>query len=260
MTPRRVLFPFSVLALGALLQGQTTPPSAPAQAVPPAAAPTATNPPAAPVAIPRPTAAVPTGITKEQGLREIDAALARFEVTANAEASPVLHAAMMTRLTVLRQRRAELARVFTPGRFRALQASILQEVRVSDKITPTVDPNEGRFRRPLTLDESVQAATGDTNRALALEAARRDEQYRADRASEESSRRLMEVSRINADLARLSAQIDASTVGDPNRRAEMTARLRELEQERTRIEWSSQPSTFDQLRSEIQREADRARP
>lgn len=272
MNPRRPLLVLLVVMMVAGLPAQTPPAPSPAPAVPPpeaAAAPAATTPTApapatavapVPAGNPAPTAKAkaPT-ITKEQALKEIDAGLAAFELTARTETSPVIQAAMMTRLTVLRQRRADLAKAFTLGRFRSLQASILQEVRVENKMTPTSDPNEGRLRRSLTLDQSVNAATGDANRMLALDAARRDEQYRADRAAEESSRRLMEVSRINADLSRLSSQIDASTVGDPGRRAEMTMRLRELEQERTRLELSAQPSTFETLRSDIQREADRAR-
>jgi hypothetical protein len=266
--------------LWAGLHGQTPPSTAtdaaPVAPVAPAATPAVPAPVASPEASPTPAAAaapapvasasasasasnVPT-LTKEEALKEIDAGLAAFDLTARAERSPVIHAAMMTRLTLLRQRRADLAKAFSPGRFRALQASILQEVRVENILTPSSDPSEGRLRRPLTLEESVSVATSDANRMLALDAARREEQYRSDRAAEETSRRLMEMARINSDLSRLSAQIDSSTVGDPVRRAELTMRLRELEQERTRLELSSQPTTFDQLRSEIQREADRARP
>ena len=262
--------------LWAGLHGQTPPSTAtdaaPVAPVASAAEPAVPAPVASPEASPTPAAAaapapaasasasnVPT-LTKEEALKEIDAGLAAFDLTARAERSPVIHAAMMTRLTLLRQRRADLAKAFSPGRFRALQASILQEVRVENILTPSSDPSEGRLRRSLTLEESVSAATSDANRMLALDAARREEQYRSDRAAEETSRRLMEMARINSDLSRLSAQIDASTVGDPVRRAELTMRLRELEQERTRLELSSQPTTFDQLRSEIQREADRARP
>ena len=274
MTLRRLRLTLPAAMLLAGLHGQTPPSLAPDAApvapvapdtslavpAPVASAEAPPTPPVAPVAS-APSSATPARtLTKEEALKEIDAGLAAFDLTARAERSPVIHAAMMTRLTLLRQRRADLAKAFSPGRFRALQASILQEVQVSDKITPGFDPDGGRLRRPLTLDESVNAATSDANRMLALDAARREEQYRTDRAAEETSRRLMEMSRINADLSRLSGQIDASTVGDPIRRAELTTRLRELEQERTRLELSSQPTTFDQLRAEIQREADRARP
>lgn len=265
MTTRRFLLPLSVVALMAGLKAQT-PPAAPAATPTPAPTAPANTPAAAPAAATTKSAPATTpmaqpapGLTKEQALKEIDAGLARFEVAVNAETSPVLQAAMKTRLTVLRQRREELAKTYTPGRFRALQASLLQEVRVEDRMTPSLDPNEGRSRRPITLDAAVDAATRDADRLLALDAARREEQSRTDRAEEEASRRRMEVARINADLSRLSAQIDAATVGDPNRRAELNMRLRDLEQERTRLEMSAQPSSFDTLRADIQREADRAR-
>ena len=257
---------FAALGLGpvAILSAQT--PAAPAPAADSVAATAAAAPTPAATETPAPSAAQPAAptdavapeLTKEQALVEIDAGLARFELAMKLETSPVIHAAMNTRLTLFRQRREDLAKNFTSGRFRALQASLLQQVTVEDKMTPAFDPSEGRTRRPLTLTDAVKGSL-EQSRALANEAAQRDDRYRADRAAEEASARRMEVARINADLSRLSAQIDASTVGDPNRRAELNMRLRDMEQQRTLMELSAQPTPFDTLRADIQREADRVR-
>ena len=188
MTLRRLRLTLPAALLLAGLHGQTPPSPAPDAApvapvapdtslavpAPVASAEAPPTPPVAPVASAPSSATHARTLTKEEALKEIDAGLAAFDLTARAERSPVIHAAMMTRLTLLRQRRADLAKAFSPGRFRAMQASILQEVQVSDKITPGFDPDGGRLRRPLTLDESVNAATSDANRMLALDAARRE--------------------------------------------------------------------------------------
>ena len=134
MTLRRLRLTLPAAMLLAGLHGQTPPSPAPDAApvapvapdtslavpapVAPAEAPP--TPPVAPVAS-APSSATPARtLTKEEALKEIDAGLAAFDLTARAERSPVIHAAMMTRLTLLRQRRADLAKAFSPGRFRAL--------------------------------------------------------------------------------------------------------------------------------------------
>lgn len=251
-----VVFATFGLGMGAILSAQTPVAPVTATAAPtPAPKETPASPAAQPVA---PTDAVVPELTKEQALVEIDAGLARFELAMKLETSPVIHAAKNTKLTVLRQRREDLAKNFTIGHFRALQASLLQQVTVEDKMTPAFDLSEGRPRHPLTLTDAVTGAL-EQSRRLEIEGVRRDDQYRAARAEEAASARRMEVARINSDLSRLSAQIDASTVGDPNRRAELNLRLRDMEQQRTMLELSAQPTPFDTLRADIQREADRVR-
>jgi hypothetical protein len=217
---------------------------------------------------------------KEKALAEIDDGLAKFQERITNESSEVTQAAMKTRLTVLNQRRADLVKDFTPERFESLKEDLRKEVKVKVKMTPAADPNEGKItrkdlkleaeanqaareaalaRQQMNLHQAMISADAQT-RERDLELTRRDDQYRADRAAEEASRRRMEVARINSDLARLSAQIEASTVGDPNRRAELKLRLRDLEQERTRLELSAQPtSSLETLRNDIQREAERSR-
>ncbi len=193
-----------------------------------------------------------------EGLKVVDEALADFQRRMEEEASPVTKAAMKTRLVVLTQRRADLEKNFSPERNAALMKDLQREVKVTAKAAATKDSGEGRTRRTVTIDDAPKSAV-ETYQAEALEAKRRDEQVQAQRMAEETSRRRMEVARINTDLSRLAAQIDSATVGNATRRAEMNQRLRELEQERARLEFAPHPSRFDHLRLEVQRELERTR-
>lgn len=192
-------------------------------------------------------------------LREVDQALAAFEQRMHGETSPVTQAAMKTRLVVLKQRRVELAKRFTAERHAALLADVSKEVNVTATQAPAVDPNEGRARRLITLEDAVPSAA-ETLRAEAVAARQRDEAFRAARAEELASQRRMEHARLDAELARLAAQIDSSTVGDPTRRSEMNLRLQELERRKRRLELAPHPADTDQLRMEIERELERTRP
>jgi hypothetical protein len=60
-------------------------------------------------------------LTKAQALKEIEIGLARLEVAIEAETSPVVKAAMKTRLNVLRQRQRDLVKNYTARRFRILR-------------------------------------------------------------------------------------------------------------------------------------------
>jgi hypothetical protein len=191
-----------------------------------------------------------------EALQEVDKELAAFEKRMNDEASAVTKAAMKTRFVVLKQRRADLEKRFTPERHAALLADLRKEVNVTATETPAVDPNEGRVRRTVRLEDAVPSVA-ETHRAEALAAKQRDEQFRAARAEELASQRRIEIARLESDLARLAAQIDSSTVGDPNRRSELNLRLRELESQKRRLEMAPQPSGLEQLRMEIQRETEK---
>jgi len=209
------------------------------------------EPPPAPAPAPVPPAVV-------EALKQVDEALAEFERRMVQESSAVNKAAMKTRLVVLTQRRIDLEESFSPERHAALLEELKREVKVTAKAAATRDPDGGRARRSVKLEETPKSAV-ETYQAEAQEARRRAEQAQAERMAEETSRRRLEVARINTDLSRLSAQIDSVTVGEGARRAELNLRLRELEQERARLESAPHPSGFDHLRLEIQRELERTR-
>jgi len=192
-----------------------------------------------------------------QALAEIDAELARFRQRTEETASEVTKAAMRTRYTVLAQRREELGKRFTPERYAALKADLQKEVKVEHTLPPATDSGDGRAHRKATVLE-LMATREAAERAAAAE--RKAELERADRAAEAASRQRMELARLDSDLAQLSAQIDASTVGDPNRRAELAMRLNELQQRRRQLEQSYQPFQHDLLKSDIQRETEQIRP
>lgn len=204
---------------------------------------------------PKPDAPAPE--PQRAALAEIDAELARFHQRTEATTSEVTKAAMRTRYTVLAQRREELGKRFTPERYAALKADLQKEVKVEHTLPPATDPGDGRARRQPTVLE-LMAVREAAERAAAAD--RKAELERADRAAEAASRQRMELARLDSDLAQLSAQIDASTVGDPNRRAEFTLRLNELQQRRRQLEQSYQPFQHDLLKSDIQREAEQIRP
>jgi len=192
-------------------------------------------------------------------MQAVDQALAAFEQRMQQEASAVTQAAMKTRLVVLKQRRADLEKRFTAERHAALLADVRKDVNVTATQAPAVDPNGGRTRRVVRLEDVVPSAA-ETQRAEALAARQRDDAFRATRAEELASQRRMETARLDSELARLAAQIDASTVGDPQRRSELNRRMFELEQRKRRLELTPQPADTNQLRQEIERELERTRP
>lgn len=193
-----------------------------------------------------------------QALKEVDEGLAAFEKRMNEEASPVTKAAMKTRLVVLTQRRTDLAKRFSPDRYAALMQDLGREVSVTAKSPPPADADQGSARKPpVTLDTAMTTST-ERYRAEAEASKLRDEMYKAERAAEAASQRKMDVAQINSELANLSAKIDSATVGNAQKRAELNQRLRELEQDRMRLEMSPNPAQLDQLRLEIQRETERA--
>ncbi len=208
-----------------------------------------------PAPTPAPASVPPVVI---EALKEVDEALAEFQRRMEQESSPVTKAAMKTRLVVLTQRRTELEKNFSKERHAALMEDLQREVKVTAKAAAAKDPDGGRARRTVTIDDAPKSAV-ETYQAEALEAKRRAEQAQAEKIAEETSRRRTEVARINTDLSRLSAQIDSATVGDASRRAELNLRLRELEQQRGRLESAPHPSGFEHLRLEIQRELERTR-
>jgi hypothetical protein len=198
----------------------------------------------------------PDAATVADALQAVDQALAAFEKRMAAETSAVTQAAMKTRLVVLKQQRADLEKRFTPERQATLLADVRKDVTVTATAPPAVDPNEGRARRLLKLEDVAPSAT-EAYRAEALAAKQRDDAFRAARTEELASQRRMEHARLDADLARLAAQIDSSTVGDPTRRSELNLRLQDLERRQRRLEGSPQPAELEQLRLEIQRETEK---
>lgn len=201
---------------------------------------------------------VPPAVVK--ALEEVDKELAAFEERIKAEGSEVTKAAMKTRLVVLKQRRADLGKRFSPSRHAALLEDLRKDVTVTAKSPPSPKLDEGSARRvPTPAGEPVPSALA-TYQAEAAAAKARDEQVRAQREAELASQRRMEFARIDADLARLAAQIDSSTVGDAQRRAELNLRMRELEAQKRRLEMAPNPSGVDQLRLEIERQSEKTRP
>lgn len=192
-------------------------------------------------------------------LRAVDQALAAFEQRMHGETSPVTQAAMKTRLVVLKQRRVELEKRFTAERHAALLTDLSKEVNVTATQAPAVDPNEGRARPTVRLEDMPPSAV-EAHRADAAAARLKDEAFHAARAAELASQRRLEIARLDAELARLTARVDAATVGDASRRAELNQRLRELELERRRLELAPDPARLNQLQLEIERELERTRP
>ncbi len=193
-----------------------------------------------------------------EALREVDAELTAFEQRLKAEPSPVNQAAMKTRLVVLRQRRADLGRRFSPERCAALLADVRKDVKVTAEAPPPATGDTGRLRPRLRLEDATLSAV-EEHRAAAEAAKARDARYHADRAAEIASQRRMEFARIDAHLARLTAEIDSTTVGDASRRAQLNLRLRELEADKRRLEMAPNPAELDRLRLEIERETERLR-
>lgn len=193
-----------------------------------------------------------------EALREVDTELAAFEQRLKAEASPVNKAAMKTRLVVLRQRRTDLGRRFSPERCAALLADLRKDVKVTAEAPPPAIDDTGRTRPRLRLEDAPRSAV-EEHRAAAEAAKARDARYHADRAAEIASQRRIEFARIDAHLARLTAEIDSTTVGDASRRAQLNLRLRELEADKRRLEMAPNPADLDRLRLEIERETEHLR-